>query len=550
MKKPVKPQNSVKMQKVAKNKSTHKPSKASTPPDNSENFFSLLGEPFESDIRIDLDAAFNEDDSAVELFIDFLDACKSDDLSDDDRNDLISDLLEALTDLRVGANNGDRSAREDIQEIYDLLEDDLDEKALSLPDIMMVGKIFSDAGLDVPEILKQSAADAFEAFSPTPHEIASGDILSPFREVIGQAQENPFEAYEFMVSMLASFPTEYGLVLLHELIFQKDAKLNHALLGFLLHPDPAYCEAVASGLTQMATNTQNESLAIERLLRMRPWEPESRQSQIDTVIKAMRQKALPPVQATPPKLIKCYASACDGAGTMTIMATMRSGQSYQICSFMNKITGVSDVLVLEHMPKMQMDMIIRQLKTSIQTHEINLDGIRRLLGLAIAENHACEVLPPFRLVAACELLGIGAIPPDHSSITELFSYLLAELRPNQIDKKAIENAHQFILDCDLTENWFEAGEAVESLLYPVKGKARRVKKVLNNYLPARRDFWARQCAFSALALCGDKKTATANSLWLQLALVGRDIASDRPLDEIPLMIKIAAITVEAFEYQE
>lgn len=550
MKKPDKPQKLEKTQKVAKDKAAHKPSKASTPLDNGENFFSLLGEPFESDIRIDLNAAFNEDDSAVELFIDFLEACKSDDLSDDDRNDLIDDLLEALTDLRVGANSGDRRAREDIQEIYDLLEDDLDEKALSLPDIMMVGKIFSDAGLDVPEILKQSAADAFEAFSPAPHEIASGDILSPFREVIGQAQENPFEAYEFMVSMLASFPTEYGLALLNELIFQKDARLNHALLGFLVHPDPAYCETVASGLTQMATNTQNESLAIERLLRMRPWEPESRQCQIDTVIKAMRLKALPPVQVKPPKLIKCYASACDGAGTMTIMATMRSGQSYQICSIMNKISGVSDVLVLEHMPKMQMDMIIRQLKSSIQTHEINVEGIRRLLGLAIAENHACEVLPPFRLVEACEILGIGTIPPDHSSVTELFSYLLSELRPNQIDKKAIDNAHQSILDCELTENWFEAGEAFENLLYPVKGKARRVKKVLNNYLPARREFWARQCAFSALALCGGKKTASANSLWLQLALVGRDIASDRSLDEIPLMIKIAAISVEAFEHQE
>ena len=69
MKKPEKPQKSEKIQKAAKNKVFRKPSKASAPLDNGENLFSLLGEVFESDIRIDLDSALNEDESAVELFI-------------------------------------------------------------------------------------------------------------------------------------------------------------------------------------------------------------------------------------------------------------------------------------------------------------------------------------------------------------------------------------------------------------------------------------------------------------------------------------------------
>ncbi len=447
-------------------------------------------------------------------------------------------------------NSGDRSAREDAQEIYDLLYHELDEKSLSLPDIFMLGKILSDAGLDVPEKLRQSAADAFEAFRLAPHEITSEGNMSPLREIMGQAQENPFEAYEFMVSMLASFPTEYGLSLLNELIFQKDAKLNHALLGFFLHPNPALCQCIAEGLAQTAAAAPNESLIIERLLRIRPWAPEDRQKQIDAVIKAMRQNALPPVQVKVAKLIKGYASACDAAGAMTIMATMRSGQSYHICSIMIKDTGLADVLVLEDMPKTQMNMIIRQLKTSVQTHESDIEGIRRLLALAIAENHVCEALPPFRLVEACEVLGIGTIAPDDSSLTDIFSDLLSDLRHDQIDKKASEKAHQAILDSELTENWFEAGEAVDNLLYPVKGKVHRVEKVLKNYLPTRREFWARQCAFSALAMSGGKKTCSPSPLWLQLALVGRDIVSDGSLDKIPLMIKIAAYSVEAFEYQE
>jgi len=65
------------------------------------------------------------------------------------------------------------------------------------------------------------------------------------------------------------------------------------------------------------------------------------------------------------------------------------------------------------------------------------------------------------------------------------------------------------------------------------------------YLPERRAFWARQCAISALAMHGDEKTA--RSPWKQLALVGRDIASDLPLDQIPLMKQIAELSVRAFE---
>jgi hypothetical protein len=65
------------------------------------------------------------------------------------------------------------------------------------------------------------------------------------------------------------------------------------------------------------------------------------------------------------------------------------------------------------------------------------------------------------------------------------------------------------------------------------------------YQPDRRHFWARQCAISAIAMqCGQK---TLFSSWKRLALVGRDIASDMPLDQIPLMKQIAEISVQAFE---
>jgi hypothetical protein len=109
----------------------------------------------------------------------------------------------------------------------------------------------------------------------------------------------------------------------------------------------------------------------------------------------------------------------------------------------------------------------------------------------------------------------------------------------------VAKAHADILDSVFAYQWFEAGEALEDLLYPVKDSKQRVAKLMKAYLPERRAFWARQCAISALAMRGDEKTR--HSPWKQLALVGRDIASDLPLDQIPLMKQIAELSVRAFE---
>jgi hypothetical protein len=548
MKKPVKPTKPGAPKKSVKSGQANKSRTTTRLLEKDEDFFSLLGEAFVNDIRLDPD--YLDEDSPSELFVDFLESCNSDDIDQEDRDELCAELVETLSGLRVATNSGDRKAREEVQHIYNLLEDELEDKSLSLPDIILFGKILSDAGWEVPERLRQSVAEAFEIFSPSLNEAATGDIMSPLQEVMAEAQEDPFEAYEFMVSMLASFPVEHGDSLLNELIFQNDAALNYALIGFFLHPEETYSRSVANGIAQTATKGPNESLMIERLLRIRPWVPEERQLQLDAVIKVMRQNARPPVQLKAAKIIKGYASVCDGVGTMTIMATLRADKAYHICSLMIKSTGVSEVLMLEDMPKTQMDMIVRQLKTSVQTHEIDIEGIRKLLALSLADNNVFNVLPPFRLVQACEVLGIGTIPPDDSTPIEIFTSLLSEVPPDQIDETAANRAHQDVLYSALTENWFEAGEEIEDLLYPVRGQARRLETVLKVYLPTRREFWARQCAFSALAMGGDCKSRLSNQLWKQLALVGRDIASDKPLEQIPLMRKIAAITVEAFESQE
>ena len=482
-------------------------------------------------------------DDPVDLFADYLEGCALGNV--DAHAELLTDLIVELEDLKVGSNGGDREAREKIQAIYDLLDNAIDDHSLHPVDMMMIGKIFADAGWVVPESLRLAMAEALRTAKPDTEAVTGDDIASSLLEVVDQAGQNPFDVHEFVNSLLASFPPEAGGKLLVELVAGKKAVIDQAVAGFLLHPDAVLAQLAADALAESATRTPVDSSMIERLVRMRPWLPQTRQAHLDATIRAMRLNALPPVRTEVPKVIKCYVSVCDGSGTRGLFVTQRVGAHYQLASVMMKCSGVADVMVLPELSKSEMNEMVRQMKSSMPVTETDLAGIARMLGLAIADNFTSGNLPPFKLVEVVESLGLGPVHPDHASPMEIITGLLADLPPEQTNPAAVARAQADLLDSEFKYQWFEAGEELEDLLYPVKGSKQRVTKLMKTYLPERRLFWARQCAISALAMRGNEKTR--HSPWKQLALVGRDIASDLPLGQIPLMKQVAEISVRAFE---
>ncbi len=485
-------------------------------------------------------------DYPVDLFSEYLEACSQNAIDEDEKSELVVELLEALSELQVNSNGGDPDARGKIQAIYDLLDDAIEGHLLEAPDLMMTGKILSDAGWVIPDSLKQATAEALQASPPEMEEGGTpADLVASLLEVADKVGQNPFDVYEYLNSVFACFPPEGAAMLLSELIAANNAVINQAVVGFLLHPDATLAKSVAEALAASANKNRIESSLIERLVRIRPWLPQARQAHLDATIKAMRLNALPPEKTDLPKNIKCFASVCDGSGTRSLFVTQRLGGHYQIAIVMMKPSGVADAMVIPDLRKSEMDAMVREMKSSLPVIETDLDGISRLLALAIADNFTLASPPPFKLVEAVESLGVGPLHPDHSSPQEIINSLLAELPPEQTNSTAVAKAHADISSSEFACNWFEAGEAVEDLFYPIKGFKQRVAKLIKVHLPERRPFWSRQCAISALVMHGAGKTRDA--AWKQLALVGRDIASDMPLDQIPLRKKIAELSVRAFE---
>ncbi len=479
---------------------------------------------------------------AVAQFAEYLEGCGNDEDPDEERNARIADLIGELDSLRIDSNGGDRRAREDMRAVYDELDFALDEGSLGPIDLIMTGKMFSDAGWTVPDRLKKAVAQALQSGTDDGSPMADGDFSLLLPEFPGG---NPFDIHEFVCSLMAAFPSEACGRFLSALAALRRSEVNQAVAGFVLHPDAVVARAATEVLRTLAGGAPVDSLLIERLVQMRPWLPQARQVQLDTAVKTLRPHALPRRERTLPELTGCYVSVCDGSGARSVSVTQRTGAHYRFASIMMKPSGVSEVMIIPELSKPEMGQLLRQLKSSVPTGKTDVPGVARMLGLALADNADSASPPPFRLVEVVESLGLPPVHADHASASEIVEGLLAGLPQEQTNAAAAAKAHADLLDEELVEQWYEAGEALENMHRPLKNLRQRVTAVMTTYLPPRRQFWARQCAISALALHED----AVRSSWKRLALVGRDIASDLPLERIPLMKRIAATSVRAFEMQ-
>jgi hypothetical protein len=139
------------------------------------------------------------------------------------------------------------------------------------------------------------------------------------------------------------------------------------------------------------------------------------------------------------------------------------------------------------------------------------------------------------------------LPPQAVAADALAAALLAELPAERVGEPARQAANSASLHWPdrftTVQTWFEAGEAIDALLRPIRAFAKRLDAV-GQYLPRRRAFWAELCAWTAALL---KESEPLNPEWIDFALIARDLAGQRPLDQIALAGLITTGTVAAYE---
>jgi hypothetical protein len=481
------------------------------------------------------------DEDAANFFDDFLSACIGGKMNEAEREESAEPLIATLVNLRIGADGGDRIAREQLAEIREMIEESVAADELSLDALMTIGRVLVDADLEVPDSLKKEVVNKM---GQAPVGGSVSDLTASFVEMAEGAGLDTFGAYEQLSKTLAIFPPDDALAVLKALVLAGHPVLDRAIAGFALHKDAALAEAALGGLAARPADEE-----VQRLLaRMRPWLSRERLKWIDAAIKAAPGLADAGASRAG-QLHKCYASACDASGVCSLLATRKEGGKYQAVLFMLKPTGLAEVLVLGLVDKQNLDAICHGASLGAPLSEIAFPIFMRFLGLSLGENLAAGTLPPFSLVAAAEALDLPPAAPIESAPADIIDRLLSEFpakarapaKEGELDSHVM--AHAAAVAWEHTQTWFEGGPEIDALFAKVKGKKRRTEAVLKSHLPGRRDFWARQCALSALALHSKDPT---HPMWRALAVVGRDLAAGEPLDKIPLMRSVAELTAEYY----
>jgi hypothetical protein len=460
-------------------------------------------------------------------------------------------LLEgALTDLRIAGNGGDSAARAGLAAACQAVETAVTASRLSPNVLMRIARAFVQAGLEPGPALKDATLASMDAdvfVGPVPPRPGSlADQLAPVAEALGH---DPFAIHAEIAATGAAFPAEHRAAMAAEIAKSTIPAVRDAALGFLLDGDPAPGAAVLEALVAQARRHPVPSRLIERLVCLRPWLPPGRQTKLDAAIRVLRANAAAPEPAPRSEVIRRLASLCDGAGAQSLFALLKTGRRFALASVLIKTdVGIADAWLREDMSKREADGVVAQIIAGAEAVEVSAGFVTMRLADALAINVSRQSPPPFALLQVTEALGLGLVQPASLSPLALVDRILAGLPPDRIGSEATVSANVEAADWpqqfETVASWFEAGEAVETLLLPISSRRKRIQAVLTQHLPGRRLFWAERCAWMAATL--RDSVADHGEAWLAFALVARDLAGSEPLADVPLFDAIAEATADVF----
>jgi hypothetical protein len=480
-----------------------------------------------------------EESAADELEAAFQDFLDLDDPKERDKeaDEVISHLSDRLDQFRVDANGGDPRARDALKKFHARLDLAIADEEIHPANLILLGKILWTAQLPISDKLREFVGEAMGGDAALAPENAEPIAKLALRAV--ESIENPFELYDAVSSNMAAFPTKFRIALATSLVAARKSAVRMAAVGFVSHPEEELARAVIKAFPFSAPPSAAEDAVVDRLTRVAAWLAPGRLELAEAAFAAMRSgpRATP---AAAKRDVQFLASSHDGSGSNSLMACVKMGKRFAILSVLIKSQGVTEVLQYGDLGRGDADRLMRLMGTASPVVNISAEGAAELLGLALGRNISAGSPPPFRLVQFCEAVGWAELRPDPSSADQICEKLLAG---SPVAKRAARTRTE-ILESPYVESWFEAGEAVGELLRATKSRKLATDKLLHEYLPSRRPFWARLCATSALVF--RRSAGTPIEAWKEFALAGREIASETPIERIPLMTQIAERTADVF----
>lgn len=462
-------------------------------------------------------------------------------------------LQGALTALRLDANGGTAAAREGLAEARTALLALAGEEALDPTVVMLLARSFAEAAVDPGPEVQAAMARALEAAPLPPVQYGKrsrrGQGGDPLAALAASLDNDPFAVFAEVAAGGAALPPAHRLAMAEAMLASESGAVREAALGWALAPEAELGEGTLALLAAPDAARPVAAATVDRLLRLRPVVPEARRAPLEAALRVLRPQAEAARPAPRAEIRAVLASLPDGAGARSAFALLRQGRHHALASILVKEgEGVADAFVNGGLSRMESEMMAEQIVQGMDALEVSFGFLERLLAAGLAETVARGGMPPFGLLQVAEVLALPPLRAEGVTTEALVAELLEGLPAERTGAAAVDAAlaasAEWPAAHGVVASWFEAGEAVDALVRPIRTKPKRVAALLADYLPGRRAVWADRCAWAALAL-----REAEEEDWVDFALVARELSGDRPIPEIPLMSVVAATSVQAFATQ-
>jgi len=454
-------------------------------------------------------------------------------------------LGETLEQLRQRSEAGQRRAAMALDQVRAAIAEQLRSGKLSPASAVALVSAFSRAGIEIGGDVRAALNEGMAGVASIEPGFPLPDPAEMLRNLAEACDSDPFMIHSEFAGMTAAMPAELQLSLLGGLVLSDLAALREAAIGWLL-AEPAIARPLAQLIEAAAKRGLVSVASVTHLMLIRNWVSEDQRRAVDAIVKAARSAGAAPEKRPSIQIRELLMSERDGAGAQSIFASIKEGRKHALASILVKQGhGVRDAWVARSLSKAEVEDMIGHIASEMAVHETTAEDAAVLLSDALAESHRAGATLPFGLVQAIMMMGIADVAPRAMPVNDLIGSILAEADAAQTDAnaqmKAVRSSGRWLATNPQLASWFENGDDVAAA---IKGKRRiddRLAAIMKHVLEPKRGYWAAVVAWSAYAQRGDDE----DSAWIEMALVAREMASERPLTEIPLARYIAVQSADA-----
>ena len=454
-----------------------------------------------------------------------------------------------LDPLRMAQENGYAEAGQLLDAVRRTLLDLGTSGQVEPPLLLLILMQFSDAKLDPGPELRQLMASLMEqAGAKGGAGEGDEDFGSFIEDLVGAADGDPFALHAQIMEMAEALPEDHRAAMGIALLQSSEAAAREAAVGWLLDAAGEVRHAMATALGHAARHGAVSGTMLRRMIALRNLLPEPDRPALDQAIQACRRNSVECAPWPQPRIREVIVSGVDGAGTQSLFVLAGEERRHAIgCLLVKFGIGVRDAWARHGLARADADSFLEQVEGGIDVIRVGLDYVRIATAHFLAVNAASGTMPPFALLDFAETAGLHALQPEPMPLDRVLGLLGADPEPDLLQPRTVaellESSRDLPDEFDFLDSWFEDGAEVEQLLAGKRrSRAKQEALVRDTLLPKHAEKWAERLAWTALAL----RHSEDEEPWQEFFVSAREVLAGRPMAEIPLMVHVAEVTVDAY----